>query len=94
MANEENTEIKLQNWFLCALCQKQTGEKLINPQKCTRKNVGSGYCTLAVNLLKFQYLGAVPIGAPLANLDGSGIESTLRKMRHVGIRVVLIVVVR
>ena len=44
------------------------------------KNVGSGYSTFAVNLLKFQDLGAVPIGVPLANLDdGSGIESTLRK---------------
>ena len=42
--------------------------------------MGSGYSTLAVNLLKFQDLGAVPIGVPLANLDdGSGIESTLRK---------------
>ena len=55
-------------------------KSLSNHKKCTRKNVGSGYSTLAVNPLKFQDLGAVPIGVPLANLDdGSGIESTLWK---------------
>ena len=84
MANEDCfepfTNVTKQDWSLCALCQKQTGEKLINPQKCTRQNTGSGYNTLAVNLLQFQELGNVPISIPLLNLDdGSGIESTLRQ---------------
>lgn len=72
----------LQDWNLCALCQKKnTKEKLVDTQKSKLKlDVGKGYNTLAEKLLQFQDLGEVPISVPLSNLDdGSGIESTLRR---------------
>ena len=38
------------NWNLCALCEKETEEKLVCPSNSTRKNYGSGYKSLADNL--------------------------------------------
>ena len=66
------------NWNLCALCEKETEEKLVCPNS-TRKNYGSGYKSLADNLNQFREIGEVPIEVPLSSLDeGNGIEQTLK----------------
>ena len=64
------------NWELCALCQKDTSEKLICPVKSAKKDGSSSYRTLENNIQRFQELGEVPIAVPLENLD-DGIGNVL-----------------
>jgi len=65
------------NWELCMICQEDTEEPLTCPSKSKRKDVGSGYSSLADNLIKFNQLGQLPF--TLGRLDdGSGIEMTMK----------------
>ncbi len=67
------------DWSLCILCQKTSEEKLVCPSKSTRPNYGSGYETLARNLLSFHEMGALPADIDLTQLDdGNGIEHTFK----------------
>ena len=64
------------NWKLCVICQEEKGEPLTCPSKSRRKDVGSGYRSLAENLKEFYDLGQLPI--QLERLDeGQGIEMTM-----------------
>ncbi len=64
------------NWKLCLVCQEETGEPLTCPSKSKKKDVGSGYKTLAENLVRFHKLGQLPMR--LERLDeGQGIEFTM-----------------
>ena len=64
------------NWKLCMICQEDDEEPLTHPSKSKRKDVGSGYSSLADNLIKFNQLGELPFS--LERLDeGNGIEMTM-----------------
>ena len=64
------------NWKLCMICQEDNEEPLTCPLKSKRKDVGSGYSSLAENLIKFNQLGQLPFC--LERLDeGNGIEMTM-----------------
>ena len=70
------------NWDLCILCQ-ESGKGLQCPYavKNNKASVGSGYKTLAEQLINFSELGHMPIDVDIKQLDdGDGIEATL--MRH------------
>ncbi|XP_046864330.1 uncharacterized protein LOC124458339 [Xenia sp. Carnegie-2017] len=71
------------NWNLCALCQKDTKEKILCPEKASNTLLaGSSYKTIAENLKEFEKLDSLPINIPLSSLDdGRGIENTLRNHR-------------
>ena len=61
------------NWNLCLICQEDNEEPLTCPSKSKRKDVGSGYSSLAGNLIRFNQLGKLPF--QLERLDeGNGIE--------------------
>ena len=77
---------------MCALCEKETNEKLVCPFNNKRKGSGSGYKSLAESLPKFEEIGQLPIKASLSSLnDGSEIEQTLKNAVHHGTKAVLIV---
>ena len=62
------------------LCQVVTDEPLQCPLRPTKQPVGSGYASLAEDLLRFQTLPHMPMDLRLERLDdGNGIESTLRE---------------
>ena len=64
------------NWKLCMICQEDDEELLTYPSKSKRKDVGSGYSSLADNLIKFSQLGELLFS--LERLDeGNGIEMTM-----------------
>ena len=64
------------NWKLCVMCQEEKAELLTCPSKSKRKDVGSGYSSLAEKLMEFNELGQLPI--QLERLDeGQGIEMTM-----------------
>ena len=64
------------NWKLCMICQEDNEEPLTCPLKSKRKDVGSGYSSLAENLIRFNQLGQLPFH--LERLDeGNGIEKTM-----------------
>ena len=64
------------DWKLCLLCQEDKEEPLTFPSKSKRKDVGSGYSSLADNLIKFDELGYLPLS--LERLDeGNGIEMAM-----------------
>ena len=64
------------NWKLCVICQQEKGESLICPSKSKRKDIGSGYKSLAEVLIKFNELGQLPF--PLERLDeGCGAETAM-----------------
>jgi len=66
------------NWELCAICQEDTAESLVCPENTKRPNTGSGYKTLAGNLMQFGELGLLPRTLQLDRLDeGEGIEAAL-----------------
>lgn len=68
------------NWKLCALCQTETTEKLINPQNRKQKDGPSGYVSLAQNLEALREIDQLPEQVNIEVLDdGSGIESTITK---------------
>lgn len=64
------------HWKLCVVCQEEKAEPLTCPSKSKRKDVGSGYSSLAEKLIEFNELGQLPI--QLERLDeGQGIEMTV-----------------
>jgi len=66
------------NWQLCVLCQEDKSEALTCPSLSKRADKGSGYSSLATNLIKFGELGQLPPKLQLERLDeGNGIEFTL-----------------
>ena len=66
------------NWELCLLCQKETSDDLMCPAKSRRTDTGSGYSTLAANLVKFEELGTLTRTLQLDRLDeGHGIEAAM-----------------
>lgn len=69
------------NWDICVLCQAVTDEPLLCPLRNTKKqSVGSGYVSLAEDLVRFRALQHIPMDLNLERLDdGDGIESTLRR---------------
>jgi len=75
------------NWNFCILCQKDgTGLQIQCPYAVKNKKiaVGSGYASLAEQLINFNELGHMQIEVDIKQLDdGSGIEATLAK-HHVG----------
>ena len=82
MSDNNPQEVIFKDWNLCALCEKSTGEKLINPLNSKRaesSGYSSGYKTLAENLERFHEIGSVPISVDYSRLDeGCGVEETLR----------------
>ena len=66
------------NWSICVLCQEVGDEKLTCPRIAKNKTIGSGYKTLAENLLGFESLGQVHLCIDTSRLNGGqGIEQTL-----------------
>ena len=59
------------NYELCALCQKEIDDDIMNPSEHKGLNRASGYATLAKNLPEFNKIDRIN--------DGSGIENTLQK---------------
>ena len=66
------------NWKLCLVCQEETTESLVCPVLSKRRDPGSGYTTMAANLVKFDELGKLPRTVQLQRLDeGQGVEATI-----------------
>ena len=66
------------NWKLCLVCQEETSESLVCPVLSKRRDPGSGYTTMAANLVKFDELGKLPRTVQLQRLDeGQGVEATM-----------------
>ena len=66
------------NWEQCVICQDRKNEVLQCPANLLRADVGSGYKSLAENLVKFRDLGQLPKTISLSALDdGQGIASTM-----------------
>ena len=66
------------NWKLCLVCQEETTESLVCPALSKRRDPGSGYTTMAANLVKFDELGELPRTVQLQRLDeGQGVEATM-----------------
>lgn len=57
------------NWKLCLVCQEETTESLVCPVLSKRRDPGSGYTTMAANLVKFDELGELPRTVQLQRLD-------------------------
>lgn len=63
---------------MCVVSRTTTSESLVCPANSKRKDAGTSYKTLAVNLLKLQELNENPFGFENNELNsGKGIESTL-----------------
>ena len=66
------------NWNLCIICQDDTKETLTRPSQSKRTDVGSGYSSLAENLIRFNELKELPCTLQLHRLDeGHGIEAAM-----------------
>ena len=66
------------DWSLCLICQEDKTETLTKPDQSKRKDIGSGYSSLAENLIKFSELGELPGSFHLERLDdGHGIEAAM-----------------
>lgn len=66
------------DWRLCLICQEDKTETLTKPDQSKRKDIGSGYSSLAENLIKFSELGELPGSFHLERLDdGHGIEAAM-----------------
>ena len=71
--------ISIIDWSKCALCQEENEENLLCPARSTRASYGSGYDSIASNLLAFQELGPLPLKINIHALDeGDGIPETLK----------------
>ena len=71
MEPEEDLQLNL-DWNLCIICQETTNERLQCPASEThrRKDIGSGYVTLAENLQAFSELGIdTPVIKSFKNLE-------------------------
>ena len=65
------------DWSKCFLCQVDTSESLILPEK-KKTQKGSGLTTLANNIPQFHMINEMPIPIDIRRIDeGDGIESTL-----------------
>ncbi|KAK0050008.1 hypothetical protein Bpfe_020559 [Biomphalaria pfeifferi] len=60
--NQDAASFQPTKWDMCALCQKNTKEKLQCPANARQTNQGSTYVTLAKNLTKFGECGALSPG--------------------------------
>ena len=68
------------DWLKYFLCQVDTSEPLILPDKKTNPKAGSGL-SLAINIPQFHMINEMPIAIGFRRIDdGDGIESTL--VRH------------
>jgi len=66
------------DWTLCLICQEEKTETLTKPDQSNRKGTGSGYSSLAENLVKFSELGELTGSFHLERLnDGHGIEAAM-----------------
>uniref|UniRef100_UPI00358E1F74 uncharacterized protein n=1 Tax=Myxine glutinosa TaxID=7769 RepID=UPI00358E1F74 len=66
------------NWKLCIICQEDKAESLTCPSQSKRKDSGSGYSSLAANLIRFSELGQLPGTLQLERLnEGYGIEAAM-----------------
>ena len=75
------------NWKLCLVCQEETTESLVCPVLSKCRDPGSGYTTMAANLVKFDELGKLPITVQLQRLDeGQGVEATMVAHQASGIK--------
>ncbi len=60
------------------ICQEEKSESLTSPSKSKRKDSGSGYSSLAANLIRFSELGQLPGTLQLERLnEGYGIEAAM-----------------
>ena len=76
------TSVNQTDWNLCVLCQMDTTEPFHCPADSKRSTGGSGYQTLANNLLRFSEIDCLPKSLDISRLDdGEGIESTLQHHR-------------
>lgn len=67
------------DWSKCVLCQETTTEPLQYPGNTRRDDIdiGTGYHTLASNILRFHELESLPIPIDISKLDeGDGIADT------------------
>ena len=65
-------------WKLCIICQEDKAEALPCSSQSKRQDMGSGYSSLADNLIKFNELGQLPGTLKLERLnDGHGIEAAM-----------------
>ena len=66
------------NWQLCVICQEDREEQLASPMQSKRNDLGSGYTSLAKNLVEFSQLGLLPLSMQLDRLDeGCGIKTAM-----------------
>ena len=66
------------NWKLCLVFQEETTASLVCPVLSKCRDPGSGYTTMAANLVKFDELGKLPRTVQLQRLDeGQGVEATM-----------------
>ena len=66
------------NWKLCLVCQEETTESLVCPVLYTCRDPGSGYTTMAANLVKFDELEKLARTVQLQRLEeGQGVEATM-----------------
>ena len=68
------------NWAKCCICQQHTKEHLIQPSLFNREQDRGGYGNIAINVLLFYEINALPILLNPTRLDdGDGIENMLTK---------------
>ena len=76
------------DWSKCFLCQVDTNEALVQPDKNKSTQTVSGYTSLANNIPEFHLLSEMPIAFDIRRIDdGDGIESTLIRTQLLQIKV-------
>ena len=66
------------NWKLCLVFHEDTTESLVCPVLSKCRDPGTGYTTMAANLVKFDELGKLSRTVQLQRLDeGQGVEATM-----------------
>lgn len=77
--DERTAKVSMTEWKLCAICQQDTCEKLLDPSNVLGKRQ-CGYKLLAETLSDFSDLECLPEDLQLGRLDnGNGIEDTLKQ---------------
>ncbi|KAK0055622.1 hypothetical protein Bpfe_014897 [Biomphalaria pfeifferi] len=79
--NQDAASFQPTKWDMCALCQKNTKEKLQCPANARQTNQGSTYVTLAKNLTKFGECGALSPDI-LTRLDDGDGKAPAKDLRH------------
>ena len=80
----EQDECSSVDWTECILCQETTSELLQCPGNSRRLDIecGTGYHTLASNILQFSEIRSLPIPINVEKLDeGGGIAETLMQQK-------------